>query len=99
MELIQGCNNQVEQEKVERTLASYGVIWPTSQGCDAALSVFARYHLSHSLGLLDALIGETAITINLPIHTFNQKHYAAISDLKTAHPYVRIASTKGTTQS
>ncbi|HID87979.1 MAG TPA: PIN domain-containing protein [Anaerolineae bacterium] len=50
MELIQGCRNKAEQEKVERELGTYGVAWPSPEACDEALSVFARYHLSHGLG-------------------------------------------------
>ena len=38
----------------------------------------ARYYLSHGLGILDALIGQMAVALNLPMHTFNQRHYAAI---------------------
>jgi predicted nucleic acid-binding protein len=89
MELIQGCRNKLEQEKVEKTLTPYSVMWPSLKACDEALSAFARYHLSHSLGLLDALIGEAAVTLNLPLHTFNQKHYAPIPNLKTIQPYAK----------
>ncbi len=89
MELIQGCRNKLEQEKVEKNLTPVSVVWPSSKTCDEALSAFASYHLSHSLGLLDALISETAIALNLPLHTFNQKHYAAIPNLKTVEPYIK----------
>ena len=89
MELIQGCRNKAEQIKVEKSATSHSVVWPSSKTCDEALSVFSRYHLSHSLGLLDALIGETALALNLPLHTFNQKHYAAVPNLKTVQPYTR----------
>jgi len=40
MELIQGCRNKVEQEKVQRELATYGVVWPAPADCDDALEVF-----------------------------------------------------------
>ena len=91
MELIQGCRNLAEQEKMERALETYGVIWPSPETCDEALSVFAGYHLSHGLGVLDALIGQIAVTLDLPLYTFNQKHYAAIPDLKTVQPYKKGA--------
>ncbi|MEW6679998.1 MAG: PIN domain-containing protein [bacterium] len=57
MELIQGCRNKTEQDKVEKELGTYSVVWPSSEICDEALSVFVRYHLSHRLGILDAIIG------------------------------------------
>jgi len=91
MELVQGCGNKAEQEQVERKLVGYSLIWPSPETCDAALSVFARFYLSHGLGILDAVIGQMAVALNLPLHTFNQKHYAAIPDLKTLQPYEKVA--------
>ena len=87
MELLQGCNNKAEQNKVERVLTVFETIWPSPETCDDALNIFAHYHLSHNLGLLDALIGQMAVALNLPLHTFNRKHYAAIPDLVTLQPY------------
>ena len=89
MELIQGCRNKTEQEKVQKTLTAYGMTWPSTTTCDEALAIFTHFHLSHSLGLLDALIGESAVALNLPLHTFNQKHYAAIPGLTTVQPYAK----------
>ncbi|MEW6104130.1 MAG: type II toxin-antitoxin system VapC family toxin [bacterium] len=87
MELIQGCRNKTEQEKVEKELRTYSVVWPSSKICDEALFALVRYHLSHRLGILDALIGQMAVALNLPLYTFNQRHYAAIPKLKTVQPY------------
>jgi hypothetical protein len=87
MELIQGCKNKTEQKKLEKELLQYKKVWPSSKTCDEALIVFSQCHLSHSLGLLDALIGQMAVVLNLPLQTFNQKHYSAIPDLKTIRPY------------
>jgi hypothetical protein len=87
MELIQGCRNKAEQEKVERELGAYRVVWPSPETCNEALSVFTRYHLSHGLGILDALIGQMAVALDLPLYTFNKKHYAPIPNLKTVQPY------------
>lgn len=87
MELLQGCGDKAEQREVERRLASCKIAWPPSEACDEALSTFCQYHLSHNLGLLDALIGQLAVTLRLPLHTFNQKHYAVIDGLDTVQPY------------
>lgn len=87
MELLQGCSNKMEQGKVEQFLAGFEIVWPLPETCTKALEVFARYHLSHNVGLLDALIGQTAVALNLPLHTFNRKHYAAIPRLVTVEPY------------
>lgn len=90
MELIQGCRNKAEQEKVQRELATYGIVWPAPADCDEALSIFAEYHLSHNAGLIDALIGQIAVALKVPLYTFNQKHYRFIPTLQTIQPYEKI---------
>jgi len=87
MELIQGCRNKVEQERLRRELATYGVVWPAPADCDEALDVFTEYHLSHNAGLLDVLIGQIAVALRVPLYTFNQKHYRFIPGLQTIQPY------------
>ncbi len=89
MELLQGCNNRVDQGKIEKALAAFEIVWPSVETCDEALDVFARYHLSHNIGLLDALIGQTVVALGLSLHTFNRKHYAVIPSLVTTEPYDR----------
>ncbi|MBI3537065.1 MAG: type II toxin-antitoxin system VapC family toxin [Chloroflexi bacterium] len=89
MELIQGCKSKAEQEKVESNLEAYSITWPTSEICDQSLQVFADHHLSHGLGIIDALIGQMAVAMGLELLTFNQKHYTAISKLKMRQPYDR----------
>ena len=89
MELLQGCSNKAEQAKVEKVLAEFEVMWPLPDTCEAALKVFARYHLSQGIGFLDALIGQTAVALNLPLHTFNRKHYAVIPNLVIVEPYTK----------
>jgi len=64
--------------------------WPSASACDRALQDFFRFRLSHNLGLLDALIAHTAVELSAPLHTFNQKHYAAIAALTTVQPYVKV---------
>ena len=87
MELINGIKNKVEQKQLEKNLQSYEIIWATPKVCDEALAIFSRYHLSHGIGIFDALIGQTAIALNLPLYTFNQKHYDVIPNLRTVQPY------------
>ncbi len=87
MEIIQGCRTKAEQERTERQMDGYVIVWPSEETCATALLAFSRYRLSHGIGILDALIGQLAVALNLPLHTFNQKHYAAIPGLKTVQPY------------
>lgn len=89
MELVQGCRNKAEQDQVLQELGGYRTAWPSAGACDRALQDFVRYKLSHNLGLLDVLIAHTAIELGAPLHTFNQKHYAAIAALTTVQPYTK----------
>jgi hypothetical protein len=87
MELIQGCRSRAEQKKLEGALNPYEITWPDAETCDEALAVFSRHHLSRGLGILDALIGQMAVVSDVPLVTSNQKHYAAVPNLKTLQPY------------
>lgn len=91
MELIQGCRSKIEQDKLEGELDNYSMVWPTPSICEEAMSTFSRYHLSHGLGILDALIGQTAVSLELPLHTFNQKHYSVVPGLETIQPYQKVS--------
>jgi tRNA(fMet)-specific endonuclease VapC len=87
MELLQGCRSKLEQAQVEQVLTGFETVWPLPETCEAALEVFANSHLSHGIGMLDALIGQTAVALDLPLYTFNRKHYASIPNLNTVAPY------------
>jgi len=91
MELIQGCRNKLEQAKVETALRTCRMVWPTPDMCQEALSIFAQFRLSHNLGLLDALIGQTAVAMDMPLYTFNIRHYAALPRLTTVQPYQHVS--------
>lgn len=87
MELIQGCRNKAEQAKLEEELGDCATMWPSPADCEEALRVFAVYHLSHNAGLLDVLIGQTAVALGVPLYTFNQRHYVFIPGIQTVQPY------------
>ncbi len=89
MELLQGCRDQEEQRRVERVLRPYTLYWPGQVDCARAFDDFATYHLSHALGILDALIAETAVGLGVVLATFNAKHYSVVSALQTIQPYAR----------
>jgi len=90
LELIQGCRNKWEQERLQRAVAPYGTVWLSPADCDQALAVFTQYHLSHHAGVLDVLIGQTAVALGIPLHTFNQKHYQFMTELQTVQPYEKV---------
>lgn len=92
MELIQGANNAAQVRQVLKLVAPFTVVWPSEAECSQALSNFAIYHLSHSLGLLDALIAACAVGRSATLYSMNVKHYRAVPDLQVESPYQRHAS-------
>jgi tRNA(fMet)-specific endonuclease VapC len=87
MELLQGCQNAREQKQLERSLSAYQLFWPDEDDCNRALASFSSHHLSDNIGLLDALIAETAIGVNAELATFNVKHYRVLKGLRSVQPY------------
>ena len=86
LELFQGCRDKVEQERVERRVAQARIVWPSAIACTSALQTYARFHLSHTLGFIDALIDHTATELSMPLYTFNVKHYEVVPGLTTTQP-------------
>jgi predicted nucleic acid-binding protein len=89
MELVQDARNKREVEKALKLVAPLLIVWPSDSDCARALSDFAVFHLSHGLGLLDALIASCAVGLSATLLTFNEKHYSVVPALLTAKPYTR----------
>lgn len=89
MELIDGCRSKRDVDAVIKILQPFRLVWPSPKLCSQAYEHFTTLHLSHGLGTMDSLIAQTAIGLAVPLHTFNQKHFAPITMLETAQPYVR----------
>jgi predicted nucleic acid-binding protein len=89
MELIQGCRTKAEQQKMQKSLKSFPLLWPSHNACNLALKHFAATYPSHGTGILDAIIAEIAVEAGFPLHTFNQKHYLPHPALQTIQPYTR----------
>ena len=89
MEILQNARNKSELAKSQQLLSALPIIWPSVLDCEKAYADFASFHLSHSLGLLDSLIGATAVGQNATLCTFNQKHFAVIPNLLTLKLYIK----------
>src|SRR5690242_19833507 len=81
MELIQDAQNRSQVREVLGLVRPLPIVWPTQADCDRALADFTAFHLSHRLGLLDALIAACALGLAATLCTFNVKHYRVISGL------------------
>ena len=86
-ELLSGCRNQTEQRAVDRELALYQTVWLDEAISQAALQLYRRFHLSHSVGFLDCLIAATATGRGLRLATLNLKHFAPFPNIRPEKPY------------
>lgn len=84
MELVQGCRNNLELERVKKglTLRQADILPVTAAISDRARQLIDTYALSHNLQLGDALIAATALEHGLVVLTANSKHFCPIEGLK-----------------
>jgi predicted nucleic acid-binding protein len=81
MELIVGCRNKKELRSVDRFLSRFEVIKLNENISDIASDLLRNYCLGHGLLIADALIAATAVSLDLPFITKNQRDYQFIMDL------------------
>jgi predicted nucleic acid-binding protein len=82
MELLVGCRSRVELQNTERFLQHFQVLKVNEPICDCALQLLLNYRLSHGLLIPDALIAATAMTLELPLVSKNQRDYRYIDGLQ-----------------
>ena len=81
LELIVGCRNKAEFRTLERFLRRFQVIQLSEQISDRAVDLLRRYRLSHGLLIADGLIAATALSLDTPFVTKNQRDYRFIKGL------------------
>ncbi len=81
MELIVGCRNKTELHNLEQFLRRYVIIKVNEFITDKAIELLSKYRLSHGLLIPDGLIAATAIVIEAPLLSKNQRDYRFISEL------------------
>ena len=92
MELVRGCRNKREIEKLRRLIAPFAVVWLSESACDLALDFFSRHGIDAGIGILDVLIAYTALALGWPLHTFNRKRYEVVPDLQIVQAYKKNVS-------
>ena len=68
-------------------MRQYRLLHRTEEISHTALEWFGRCHLSHGVGVLDRLIGATAVTHHLILATLNTKHFASFPGRRIERPY------------
>lgn len=86
LELMVGARNKNELRVIERFLARFTLVRLNPTISDLAVDLIRQYRLSHGLLMPDALIAATALSLNEPLATKNQRDYRFIAGL-TLHQY------------
>jgi len=81
MELIIGCRNKGEAEKLKKFLRRFYLINIDNNISNQASELIEKYYLSHGLLMADAFIASTAISSNISLLSKNQKDYRFITEL------------------
>jgi predicted nucleic acid-binding protein len=75
MELVMGCRDRADLERIQRFLATFEVVWPDAAEFSAAYQLLLTHRLSSGLNIPDCLIAATALSRNARLYTFNFKHF------------------------
>jgi predicted nucleic acid-binding protein len=87
MELIVGCQNKEEVVKVQKLVASFGLLHLSPVESKQAYDLVFAYSKSHGLAIPDALIAATALVHDLELASDNDRHFSMIPDLSVQRPY------------
>ncbi len=81
MELLVGARNKMESEAIQKFLNQFLHIHLTPDIDHQAIAFLQQYRLSHGLLIPDALIAATAVVMNCPLVSKNQRDYRFITEL------------------
>jgi len=81
LELMIDCRNKSELRKLDKFVKQVKIIKLNEVISDKSVELLRLYRLSHGLLIADGLIAATALTLNLPFISKNQRDYKFISGL------------------
>ena len=89
MELLVGCRNQSEQQRVQKFLTAYPLLWPDTSEFARAYELLAAHRLATGVGIPDCVIAAMALGRHTTLCTFNRKHFQIFAGLEVREPYQR----------
>lgn len=82
MELLVGCRNKTEQNRLDRSLECFRIIYLQESMSSKAAQLLRTFSLSHGLLIPDAFIAATAMVLDVPLATKNRRDYHFIKGLE-----------------
>jgi predicted nucleic acid-binding protein len=89
MELLIGCRNRAELERVQQFLSKFLVAWPEATEFAGAYDLLAAHRLTSGLGIPDCIIAAMSVGRKVRLYSFNAKHFQIIPGLDVQEPYSR----------
>ena len=89
MELLIGCRNRAEIEKLQKFLSAFSIVWPDAAEFAQAYELLAEHRLTTGLGIPDCLIAAMSLIRKARLYTFNLKHFQVIPGIDVQEPYSR----------
>ena len=87
LELLQGAQNTLAQQKAQQLLQQLERIEIIDEDFNWAIKQLIRYNLSHNVGGVDCLIAATSYRLQVPLYTMNLKHFTPILGTLAQRPY------------
>lgn len=81
MELLVGAQNKVGQNKLDKFFKQFQIVKIDAAISDKSVELLRQYRLSHGLLIADSLIAATALALNVPLVSKNQRDYKFIVGL------------------
>lgn len=89
MELVTGCRDKRDLQQVQALIRRFNVIWPDAKEIEYAFELLVTYRLEFGVEAPDCIIAAMALDRDIPLYTFNLKHYQSFPDLEVRKPYTR----------
>ena len=81
MELIVGCRDKKELQELNKFLQQFDIIFISEAIAQQSVDLLQNYYLSHNLLIADSLIAATALVLDVPFVSKNQRDYRFIQSL------------------
>jgi predicted nucleic acid-binding protein len=82
MELMVGCRNKRELRVLERFLRRFSIVTLNEIIAHTGVTLLRQHRMSHGLMIADALNAASAVTVDSPLATKNQRDYRFIEELE-----------------
>lgn len=86
IELVQGNKSSPDKKRLIKKLEAFKSLGITEEISTIAKNLIFSYSSSHGLFLADAFIAATALQLEIPLFTFNNKDFKFIKNLKLYDP-------------